>query len=292
MRSRGATLLLGSGLLGLGLFMVVVAFSLHEGATAAAAQAPGAAAPVTAERLERAADEPHNWLMYTGSYASNQYSALAQIDRDNIADMRVEWVHQFRTLSTVETSPVVADGLMVITESPSNVIALDAATGRPYWKYTHPVPKKLTMCCGLNNRGVAILGDSVYVGTFDGRLLALDLKTGSVIWNAEVARPDAGYSITAAPLIVKNKVITGVAGGEYGIRGFLDAYDAKTGERLWRFYTIPGEGEVGNDSWGGELLAAWRRPDLVDGIVRPRARPALLGNRQPEPGLEWRRPTG
>ena len=240
---------------------------------------------MTAERLERAADEPHNWLMYTGSYASNQYSALAQIDRDNIADMRVEWVHQFRTLSTVETSPVVADGLMVITESPSNVIALDAATGRPYWKYTHPVPKKLTMCCGLNNRGVAILGDSVYVGTVDGRLLALDLKTGSVIWNAEVARPDAGYSITAAPLIVKNKVITGVAGGEYGIRGFLDAYDAKTGERLWRFYTIPGEGEVGNDSWGGD---SWRRggaPTWLTGSYDPELDLLYWGTGNPSP--DW-----
>ena len=285
MRCRGATFLLGSRLLGLGV-LIVVADSSYKGAGAAAAQAPDAAPPVTAERLAQAADEPHNWLMYAGSYASNQYSALAQIDRDNIADMRVEWVHQFRTLSTVETSPIVADGLMVITESPSNVIALDAATGRPYWKYTHPVPRKLSMCCGLNNRGVAILGDRVYVGTVDGRLLALDLKTGSVVWNAEVAHPGSGYSITAAPLIVKDKVITGVAGGEYGIRGFLDAYDVDTGERLWRFYTIPGKGEDGNDSWGdGDSWKHGGAPTWLTGSYDPELDLLYWGTGNPSP--DW-----
>ena len=264
---------------------IALAISPDGWTPGAAAQAPATAPPVTAERLERAGDEAHNWLMYTGSYSSNQYSALTQIDRDNVATMRVEWVHQFRTLSIVETSPVVADGLMVITESPSNVIALDAATGRPYWKYTHPVSGKLAVCCGLNNRGVAILGDRVYVGTVDGRLLALDLKTGSVVWNAEVARPGSGYSITAAPLIVKDKVITGVAGGEYGIRGFLDAYDAKTGERLWRFYTIPGEGEAGNESWGGD---SWRRggaPTWLTGSYDPDLDLLYWGTGNPSP--DW-----
>ncbi len=247
-------------------------------------QAPGSA-PVTAERLMRAAEEPHNWLTYTGSYASNQYSELAQIDRNNIDRMRVEWIHQFRTLSTVETQPVVADGLMVITESPSNVIALDAATGRQYWKYTHPVSGRMRLCCGENNRGVAILGDRVYVGTVDGRLLALDLRTGSVIWNAEVASPDSGYSITAAPLIIKDKVLTGVAGGEYGIRGFLDAYDTATGERLWRFYTIPGEGEPGNDSWGGD---SWKRggaPTWLTGSYDPELDLTYWGTGNPSP--DW-----
>ena len=267
----------------LGVSVVVNGASPNDTLAGIDAQAPGGQPPVTVERLTKAIEEPHNWLMYTGSYASNQYSALAQIDRGNILTMRVEWIHQFRTLSTVETSPVVADGLMLITESPSNVIALDAATGRPYWKYTHPLSGRIALCCGENNRGVAILGDRVFVGTVDGRLLALDLKTGSVIWNVAVANPSAGYTITSAPLVVKNKVITGVAGGEYGIRGFIDAYDVDTGERIWRFYTIPGEGEVGNDTWGGDSWKHGGAPTWLTGSYDPELDLVYWGTGNPSP---------
>ncbi len=210
---------------------------------------------VTSDRLVNADQEPENWLMYSGEYNSQRYSRLDQVNRANVADLKVEWVHQFNTLSVVETSPVVVDGLMFITESPSTLIALDAATGRPFWTYVHPVPEKLTLCCGENNRGVAILGENVYLGTVDARLLALDAKTGSVLWNVDVGSAAGGYSITGAPLVVKNMVIVGVGGGEYGVRAFIDAYDAATGDLVWRFYTIPGPGEPGNETWGGD---SWR----------------------------------
>ena len=241
--------------------------------------------PVTAERLVNADQEPENWLIYSGGYYSQRYSTLDQIDRDNVADLKVEWVHQFNTLSRVETTPVVIDGLMIITESPSNVIALDAVTGRPFWTYEHPIPEEIRVCCGENNRGVAVLGDMVYLGTVNGHLLALDIATGNVIWDVQVERPEAGYSITSAPLVIENKVITGMAGGEYGVRGFLDAYDATTGERLWRFYTIPGPGEPGNETWSGNSWRTGGAPTWLTGSYDPELNLIYWGTGNPAP--DW-----
>ena len=241
--------------------------------------------PVTAERLVNAGQETENWLMYSGGYYSQRYSTLDQIDRDNVADLKVEWVHQFNTLSRVETTPIVIDGLMIITESPSNVIALDAVTGRPFWTYDHPIPEEIRVCCGENNRGVAVLGDMVYLGTVNGHLLALDIATGNVIWDVQVERPEAGYSITSAPLVIGNKVITGMAGGEYGVRGFLDAYDATTGERLWRFYTIPGPGEPGNETWSGNSWRTGGAPTWVTGSYDPELNLIYWGTGNPAP--DW-----
>ncbi len=240
---------------------------------------------VTSERLLNADQEPENWLMYSGEYNSQRYSRLDQVNRGTVGDLKVEWVHQFHTLSVVETSPVVVDGLMFITESPSTLIALDAVTGRPFWTYQHPVPEKLTLCCGENNRGVAVLGERVYLGTVDGRLLALDTKTGSVLWNVEVGAAAAGFSITGAPLIVKNMVIVGVGGGEYGVRGFIDAYDAETGERDWRFYTIPGEGEPGNETWGGDSWKYGGAPTWMTGSYDPDEDLIYWGTGNPGP--DW-----
>ena len=240
---------------------------------------------VTYERLLNADREPENWLMYSGQYDSQRHSELDQVNRANVGVMNVEWVYQFQTLSTVETSPVVVDGLMFITESPSTLIALDAATGRPFWKYEHQVPDKLTLCCGKNNRGVAVLGDNVYLGTVDGRLIALDARTGSILWNVEVGRAASGFSITSAPLIVKDLVITGVGGGEYGVRGYLDAYDAETGERRWRFYTIPAEGEPGNDTWGGDSWKYGGAPTWVTGSYDPDTNLIYWGTGNPAP--DW-----
>ncbi len=240
---------------------------------------------VTSDRLVNADQEPENWLMYSGQYNSQRYSRLDQVNRGNAADLKVEWVHQFHTLSVVETSPVVVDGLMFITESPSTLIALDAATGRRFWTYEHPVPDKLTLCCGRNNRGVAVLGEKVYLGTVDARLLALDAKTGSVLWNVEVGDAAAGFSITGAPLVVKDMVITGVGGGEYGIRGFIDAYDAETGELRWRFYTIPGEGEPGNETWGGDSWKYGGAPTWLTGSYDPETNLIYWGTGNPGP--DW-----
>ncbi len=241
---------------------------------------------VTAERLVNAEQEPHNWLMYSGDYKSQRYSTLGQINTGNVANLKVEWVHQFNTLSQVETSPVVVDGLMFITESPSNLIVMDAATGRPFWRYDHPVDQdEIRLCCGLNNRGVAVLGDLVYLGTVDAHLLALDIATGNVIWDVEVERADAGYSITSAPLIIGDKVVTGMAGGEYGVRGFLDAYDAKTGERVWRFYTIPGPGEPGNETWSGDSWRTGGAPTWITGSYDPDLNLVYWGTGNPAP--DW-----
>ena len=240
---------------------------------------------VTYERLLNADREPGNWLMYSGQYHSQRHSELDQVNRANVGEMNVEWVYQFHTLSAVETSPVVVDGLMFITESPSTLIALDAATGGPFWKYEHRVPDKLTLCCGQNNRGVAVLGDNVYLGTVDGRLIALDARTGSILWNVEVGRAASGFSITGAPLIVKDMVITGVGGGEYGVRGYLDAYDAETGERRWRFYTIPAEGEPGNDTWGGDSWKYGGAPTWVTGSYDPDTNLVYWGTGNPGP--DW-----
>ena len=241
---------------------------------------------VTAERLVNADQEPENWLMYSGGYKSQRYSSLDQINRANVADLSVEWVHQFNTLSQVETTPIVVDGLMFITESPSNLIVLEAATGRPFWRYDHPVDgDDIRLCCGLNNRGVAVLGDLVYLGTVDAHLLALDIGTGNVIWDAEVEQAGAGYSITSAPLVVGDKVITGMAGGEFGVRGFLDAYDAKTGERAWRFYTIPGPGEPGNETWAGDSWRTGGAPTWVTGSYDPELNLVYWGTGNPAP--DW-----
>ncbi len=240
---------------------------------------------VTSERLLNADQEPENWLMYSGQYNSQRFSRLDQVNRGNVGDLKVEWVHQFHTLSVVETSPVVVDGLMFITESPSTLIALDAVTGRPFWTYEHPVPEKLTLCCGENNRGVAVLGEKVFLGTVDARLLALDIKTGSVLWNVEVGQAASGFSITGAPLVVKDMVITGVGGGEYGVRGLIDAYDAETGELRWRFYTIPGEGEPGNETWGGDSWKYGGAPTWLTGSYDPDTNLIYWGTGNPGP--DW-----
>ena len=240
---------------------------------------------VTYDRLLAADAEPENWLMYSGEYNSQRHSALDEINRGTVGDLGLEWVYQFHTLSVVETSPVVVDGMMYITESPSTVIAVDAVTGRPFWKYEHPVPDKLTLCCGQNNRGVALLGDKLYLGTVDGRLIALDARTGSILWDTEVGNAASGFSITAAPLIVKDMVVTGVGGGEYGVRGYIDAYDIETGERRWRFYTIPGEGEPGNETWGGDSWKYGGAPTWVTGPYDPDTNLIYWGTGNPAP--DW-----
>jgi len=140
----------------------------------------------------------------------------------------------------VETTPLVVDGILYATRPPNDVVALDTQTGRRLWYYHYPVPDKVYTCCGQVNRGLAILGDRLFMATVDAKLIALDAKSGRLLWKSAQADYEAGYAGTVAPLIAKDKVIVGIAGGEYGIRGFVDAYDAATGKRAWRFYTIPG----------------------------------------------------
>ena len=242
-----------------------------------------APAQVTYERILQAEQEPGNWLTYAGTYKSQHYSSLGQISQDNVKSLAVKWVFQARSLEGFEVTPLVVDGVMYITQPPNDVLALDAETGRVLWHYEHQLPRRVIACCGLVNRGLAILGDKLYMGTLDARLLALDTKTGTLLWDVEVADYRKGYSLTLAPLVVKDKVIVGPAGGEFGIRGFLDAYDAETGERAWRFYTIPGPGQQGHETWEGESWKTRWRPRLGHRFVRRRAELALLGHRESQP---------
>jgi alcohol dehydrogenase (cytochrome c) len=224
---------------------------------------------VSSARLLRAEAEPGNWLTYSGNYQSHHSSLLTQINTGNVGRLRPIWVYQSRDPGKFSTSPLAVDGVLYITERPNVVTALDGATGRPLWSYQRALPPDLRACCGAANRGLAILGDTLYLGTLDAHLVALDMRTGKVRWDVIVADYQVGYAITVAPLAVKDKVIVGVAGGEYGIRGLLDAYDAKSGQRAWRFWTVPGPGEPGHETWAGESWKTGGAPTWLTGSYDP-----------------------
>ena len=205
---------------------------------------------VTSERLLRAASEPQNWLTYSGTYMSQRYSLLTQITPANVKNLMVKWVYQGAVFAPWQTTPLVVDGIMYLTQRPNDVVALDARTGRVFWIYQHIPSPDAIVCCGANNRGLAILGDTLFLATHDARLIAIHAKTGRALWNVKVVdHHEAAYSFTLAPLVVKDKVIVGIGGSDYGIRGFVSAHDAKTGKELWRFYTIPAPGEPGHETW-------------------------------------------
>jgi alcohol dehydrogenase (cytochrome c) len=224
---------------------------------ALAAAAGTAQAQVTFERLKSASDEPHNWLTYSGSYMSQRYSALDQIRPSNVGELELKWVFQAQSLESFETTPLVVDGVMYLTEAPNTALALDARTGRPFWRYQYNPSADSRPCCGRVNRGLAILGDTLFMATIDAKLIAIDAITGQPLWQKTIADPSAGYAMTLAPLVIKDLVLIGVAGGEYGIRGFIAAHDAATGDEVWKFYTIPAPGEPGFETWadGGD---AWQ----------------------------------
>src|ERR1051325_7375735 len=202
-----------------------------------------------ADRLVNAASEARNWLMNSGGYFSQRYSRLTEITPANAKNLELKWMYQAPAAGGWQATPLVVDGVMYVTQRPNDVIALDAKTGRVFWIYRHSLAPNQIVCCGANNRGLAILGDTLYMGTLDAHLVAIDARSGRPLWNVTVADSKAGYSLTLAPLVVKDKVIVGVGGGEFGIRGFVAAYDARSGREIWRFYTIPGPGEAGFDSW-------------------------------------------
>ncbi|MDZ4796994.1 MAG: PQQ-dependent dehydrogenase, methanol/ethanol family [Bryobacteraceae bacterium] len=251
----------------------------------AAAFVASAQQPVTYDRILNAHKEPGNWLTYSGNYAGHRFSPLTAINDRNVASLKPLWSYQVNSLQKFEATPVVVDGIMYITEPPSHVTALDTRTGRPLWKYRRPMPDDVRVCCGQVNRGVAILDNVVYVGTIDSHLVALHATTGAVLWDVVVADYKTGHSITAAPLAVKDKIVVGIAGGEYGVRGFLDAYDAKTGKRAWRFWTIPGPGEPGHDSWKGDSWKTGSATTWVTGAFDPQTNLIYWGTGNPGP--DW-----
>src|SRR2546423_9419125 len=222
-------------------------------------------AQVTPQRLLDSGKEPQNWLMYSGDYAGHRFSGLDQINTANAHSLVPKWAYQTMAGGKFETTPLVVDGVLYGTGQDNRVYALDAHSGRPIWQYQKALPADIRPCCGRVNRGLAILGDKVFLGTLDAHVMALDAKTGSIVWDATAFDYTKGYSITLAPLAVKNLLMVGVSGGEYGIRGFIDAYDANTGERKWRFYTIPGLGEKGHESWEGDSWKIGGAPAWITG---------------------------
>jgi alcohol dehydrogenase (cytochrome c) len=207
---------------------------------------------VTQDRLLNAAKEPQNWLTYGGGFAGQRYSTLSQITPENVQDLRLQWAFQQRSTEKFEATPLVVDGVMYLTQAPNDIVAIDAVTGELKWLYSYSPSRESRPCCGRVNRGVAILGNTLYMVTIDAHIVAVDARDGKLVWDHEVAKPNAGYAMTHAPLVIKDKVIAGVAGAEFGIRGFIAAFDATTGQEAWRFYTIPGKGEPGNDTWAGD----------------------------------------
>lgn len=196
------------------------------------------------------------WLHYGNDYANTRYSDLKQINAGNVNRLKVAWIHSLGTLETQESTPLVVGDTMYVTSStgPRYVFALDAKTGKTKWSHQPEMPNDYfaTVCCGLDNRGVAYANGKVFFGRLDAKLVALDANTGKRLWTTTVENYRNGHAITSPPLVYKNLVVTGIAGGEYGIRGFVAAYDQDTGEEVWKTYTIPGPGEPGNETWRGD----------------------------------------
>ena len=240
-------------------------------------------AQVPFKRIVNAKSEPESWLTYSGDYRGSAFSQLSQVTVKNASELQVAWMYQTGLSHHFETMPLVADGLMYITEPPSNVTAIDLRTGRPVWTYKRRLPSRLIVCCGQVNRGVALLDDQVFVGTVDAHLVSLDMRTGRVRWDVQVADHESAYAITSAPLVVKDKVIVGVAGAEYGVRGFLDAYDAKTGKRAWRLWTVPGPGEPGNETWSGDSWKTGGASTWMTGTYDPDLNLIYFGTGNPSP---------
>jgi alcohol dehydrogenase (cytochrome c) len=263
------------------------------GATAVGGRTTAPAQPlpspnVTADRLLKAGQDPQNWLMYSGAYNSQRHSPLTQITTANAKDLALKWVFQSRSLEKSEVTPLVVDGTMYTIQSPNDVLALNAATGKTLWTYTYVPDPAGRNCCGRLTRGVAISGDTVFLATLDAHMIALDAKTGRELWKTVGGDPKKGEAFTHAPLVVKDKVIAGTAGGEYGVRGFIAAWDVATGKEAWRFYTVPGPGEPGNETWSGDSWQHGGAPIWVTGSYDPETNLTYWGTGNPGPDWDGR----
>ena len=235
-------------------------------AAGAAAQTPRPYAPVTAARL--ANPEPRNWLSFRRSYDGSGYSPLAQITPANAARLAPVWSFATGLREGHQAPPLVNDGVLFVTTPQNNVLALDARTGDLLWRYVRELPEDLVQL-HPTNRGVALWGERVYMATVDAHLVALDARTGAVAWDQKVEDYAHGYYSTLAPLAAEGLIMVGVSGGEFGIRGFVAAFDAETGAPVWKTYTIPGQGEPGNDSWPGDTWKTGGVPVWLTGVYDP-----------------------
>ncbi|MGH8598166.1 MAG: PQQ-binding-like beta-propeller repeat protein, partial [Gammaproteobacteria bacterium] len=229
-------------------FGALLAFSL------ALAANQGFAQGVTDDMLLNAHKESNNWRMVGRDYMSTRFSPLNQVNTRNVKRLVPKWSFSFGVLDAQNTTPLIHDGVMYVTSSHGRTFAVDARTGSMIWQYNHQLPEDVgkTMCCDIGNRGAALYGNKVFVATPDAHVVALDMKTGTVVWEVGLGDYKNAYTMTVAPLIVKGKVIVGLSGAEYPTRLFIEALDAESGQQVWRRYTIPAPGEPGSDTWGSD----------------------------------------
>src|SRR6202161_2887674 len=227
----------------------VAALAVALGGPALAAQQESAPVQITEQDLLDGLKNPARWLTFSGDYTGQRHSPLKQLTPQNVAGLVPQWIFQTDIPGLpgrgIENAPLVVDGILYVTGNNNEAWAIDGRTGQPIWMYRRRLPSNFiaSVCCGPVNRGFGILGDRLYMGTLDAHLVALDRMTGKVIWDVAVGDLKKANAITAAPLVIKNKVIIGVAGGDFSSRGYLEAYNAQTGERIWHFNTIPMPGQ-------------------------------------------------
>src|ERR687894_2818403 len=258
--------------------------------------APPVARDVTYERILDARSEPQNWLTYYGAYDGQRYSPLDQINKGNVKQLAPAWVfqcgsvglHSGKSTYSFEASPLVVDGIMYVSGWDGWVWALDARTGNILWRYRHAIPYDVSLCCGNVNRGVAVAEGKVFVTTLAAHIIALDAATGKKVWDTTYGDVRAGESATVAPLVVKDMVIAGSSGGEFGNRGHLEAFNRETGERVWRTYMVPKPGEPGSETWGDDG-EAWQRGGAncwVTSTFDPELNLLYVGTGNPAPDFD------
>jgi alcohol dehydrogenase (cytochrome c) len=228
---------------------------------------------------------PSRWLTHSGDYAGHRFSPLTQITPANAEQLQAQWTFQTGVVNKFEATPIVIDGILYVTGALNHAWAIDGRTGRQIWHYQRQLPQGLKVCCGMVNRGFAVYHDRLFMVTLDAHFVALEMKTGKVVYDIEMAMVPDGFAGTGAPLVVKDKVIVGIAGGEFANRGFIDAYDPATGNRIWRFYTIPAPGEPGSDSWKGDIWQRGGGPTWLTGTYDPAANLLYWGTGNPNP--DW-----
>lgn len=267
-----------------------------SGKVAGGEVAPPVVRDVNYERILNARSEPQNWLTYYGAYNGQRYSPLDQINTENVKRIGPAWIFQAGATGIIagastysfEAAPIVVDGIMFLSGWDGWVWALDAKTGIEIWRYKHAVPFDVSLCCGNVNRGVAVAQGKVFFVTGNAHVLALDATTGKRVWDRTYGDVRAGESATVAPLVVKNKVIVGSSGGEFGVRGHLDAFDLETGEHQWRCYMVPKPGEPGSESWpaDGEAWARGGANCWLTGTFDPDTNLLYVGTGNPAPDFD------
>jgi alcohol dehydrogenase (cytochrome c) len=243
-------------------------------------------AQVSPQMLLNPSQAPGDWLHFQGNLQGFRHSGLKQINKTNVAKLRPTWTYQSDKPDKFETSPIAHKGILYISEPPSDVSAIETRSGKALWRYKRVLPDDVPYCCGRVNRGVAIHGNTLFIGTLDAHLVALDASTGNVLWDVVVADYKKAYSSTVAPLVVKDNVIIGSAGGEFGVRGYIAAYNVKTGKESWRLYTVPGKGEKGSETWMGDTYLHGSATTWVTGSYDPSTNTIFWGTGNPGP--DWK----